>query len=96
MMRNAWFAASLLSLAGILSAQKPFTLSDVPIDRDAAQSAQNYRRVKYEGKVVRVNVRKLVKELTWHKNLDAAIAASKVSKKPVLLVQALGDLKGYV
>ena len=41
-------------------------------------------------------LRKLKRELTWHKDLDTAAAAAGKSGKPIVLIQALGDLKGYV
>jgi hypothetical protein len=96
MKRRAWFVASLLSVSGLISAQSPFTMADVPIDEQATDKANRYRRVLYEGKKVFENVRKLKRELTWHKDLETAAAAAGKSGKPIVLIQALGDLKGYV
>lgn len=96
MMRQAWIAAALVSASGLLSAQSPFTAADVPISQEATQQALNFRSLVYQKKTVRRNVRKLTKELVWHKTLEDASDAAELSGKPIVLIQALGDLKGYV
>jgi hypothetical protein len=96
MMRHAWFAASLLSLTGWISAQGPFTPADVPISKTATERAQRFRAVIYDKKRVYKNVRTLTKELVWHKDLAQARTAAAKSGKPIVLIQALGDLTGYV
>ena len=96
MMRRAWFIASLLSVQGLLSAQSPFTLADVPISKESAERARRFRSVTFEPRRVYNNVRKLKKELVWHRNLKAATTAAATSGKPIFLIQALGDLHGYV
>ena len=96
MTRHAWFAASLLSLTGWISAQSPFTPADVPVSKTATERAQRFRTVMFDKNTVSKNVRTLTKKLTWHKDLAAARAAAEKSGKPIVLIQALGDLKGYV
>jgi hypothetical protein len=71
-------------------------MADVPIDEQATEKANRYRRLMFKGKKVFENVRKLKKELTWHKDLETAAAAAGKSGRPIVLIQALGDFKGYV
>jgi hypothetical protein len=85
-----------LSLYGFAIAQQPLRAVDIPISPAATQSAQEFRNLKIDKALVHQRVRKLTKELTWHKKLDAALAASQQSGKPVLWIQALGKLTGYV
>ena len=96
MMRQAWIAAALVSASGLLGAQSPFTAADVPISQEATQQAMRFRALVYRQNTVRKNVRKLTKELVWHKTLKDASDAAEKSGKPIVLIQALGDLKGYV
>lgn len=58
-------------------------------------AASRYRRHRMEGAAVEKAVRRLASELRWHDSLDAALAAARASAKPVLWVQALGELTGY-
>ena len=95
-MRRAWIAAALVSVSGLLSAQSPFTAADVPVSQEATKQAHKFRSLVYGKKTVRRNVRKLTKELVWHKTLEDATTAAEISGKPIILIQALGDLKGYV
>lgn len=96
MMRRVWFATTLLSLSGLISAQSPFTLADVPVSKIATERAQRFRAVTYDKKRVYKNVRTLTRELVWHRDLATARDAAMKSGKPILLIQALGDLKGFV
>lgn len=60
----------------------------------ALAGAREFRAMKLSaGKVSRA-VRKLA-GLRWHKSLPQAAAAAKAEHKPILWIQALGDLRGY-
>ncbi len=60
------------------------------------KEARAYRKLEVDGDAVIANVEKLTTELTWHGDLAAARDAARASGKPVLWVQALGDLDGYL
>lgn len=60
----------------------------------ALAAARKFRSTKVPGRKVAPAVRKLLK-LRWHRSLrDAASQAGK-KRKPILWIQALGDLRGY-
>ena len=64
--------------------------------RSTERSARSFRRLKVPGTEVAENVRKLTKELHWHKTLASALAAGRTKGKPVLWIQALGDIDGFL
>ena len=58
-------------------------------------TATAFQQLRVPGVQTRQAVDKLVKELTWHKDLRTAAKAASETGKPILWIQALGDLKGY-
>lgn len=66
-----------------------------PVEKARAlATAREFRSMKMSaGKVSRA-VRRLL-GLRWHKSLRQAAAAAKADRKPILWIQALGDLRGY-
>ncbi len=62
----------------------------------STMSAGNFRRLTVPGDEVAKNVKRLTTELRWHKNLSAALAEGRAKGKPVVWIQALGDLKGFL
>ena len=53
------------------------------------------RKTRLEGRDVRRAVTRLVRDLDWHDDLDAALEDAAAAGKPVLWIQALGELDGY-
>ena len=58
--------------------------------------AWSFRKLKVPGEQVAANVKRLTKELHWHRTLAGALASGRTKGKPVLWIQALGDLKGFL
>ena len=86
-------AATLSAVAG---AQKPLRAADIPVSQAATEAATAFHTLKIGRALVYPRVRKLIDELTWHKRLDEALGAARQAGKPVLWIQALGRLTGYV
>lgn len=71
------------------------SVSADPMERARAmKAAKEFRKLKVPGKEVAPAVRKLLK-LRWHKSLRAAAYKARAEDKPILWIQALGDLRGY-
>ena len=64
--------------------------------RKTYRDANQYRRLESPGEQVKQNVDKLTKELKWFRSLEAAKLTARNEKKPILWVQALGELNGYL
>ena len=60
----------------------------------ALKAAREFRAMKLPGKEVAPAVRRLLK-LRWHKKLRDSAYQAKVNNRPILWIQALGDLRGY-
>ncbi len=91
------FAGSML-LATILPAQgqsQPRLRPPQPA-RGQKLEAWSFRRLTVPGEEVAKNVKRLTTELRWHRTVGSALAAGRSSGKPVLWIQALGDLKGFL
>ena len=61
---------------------------------EAIRAAREFRALKVPAKEVAPAVRKLLR-LKWHTSLGRAAQSARITKKPILWIQALGDLKGY-
>lgn len=101
-MKNAiglWAGALLLATTTVAQDRgqqdRPKRLED-SWDRVKMHEARKFRRLKVSGEQVAKNVRKLTKELKWYKNLGSALAAGRREGKPVVWIQALGDLDGFL
>jgi hypothetical protein len=94
-----WTGAVLLATTGLAQDQgqqaQPKRLEDTS-SRTKMREARSFRRLKVSGEQVEKNVRKLTKELKWHKSLGSALAAGRREGKPVVWIQALGDLNGFL
>ena len=93
--RRLTWAASVLALTSLLPAQTRMTAAELPTDKQAQQEAEYFSQLQVPGKQVRRAVAKLTKNLRWHKTLDKAVAEAMNTGKPILWIQALGQLKGY-
>ena len=60
------------------------------------RAARSFRHLKVPGEQVEQNVKKLVSELRWYTSLRAARGAGKAKDKPVVWIQALGDIDGFL
>ena len=60
----------------------------------ARKKAHDFFRLKVPAKKVAPAVRKVTK-LRWHKTLTHAMRDARAQGKPILFIQALGDLKGF-
>jgi hypothetical protein len=58
---------------------------------EEADSFKSQRR----GKEVGTAVRSLLRKLDWHEELEDAAAAAIANGKPILWIQALGELDGF-
>ena len=59
-------------------------------------SAGAFRKLQVPGDVVAKRVKKLTTELPWYKTLGGARAAGSAKGKPILWIQALGDVDGFL
>ena len=96
MKRRATMCTVFLSVCMPAAAQQPLGLQDIPVSEQASKEALQFRALVVEKRQVRKQVGKLTRGLVWHKKLDAALDAAGQSGKPVLWIQALGKLTGYV
>ncbi len=60
----------------------------------AEQAAQEFERSSRSGQELSRSVQRVVTELAWHKKLDVAAKAATAQGKPIVWVQALGDIRG--
>lgn len=95
-MRSLTVCTVILSLYVPTAAQKLLRAKDIPTSADASVAASKFQDLRVGKLQVRKRVRKLHKELDWHRSLDKALAAAKKSGKPVVWIHALGKLTGYV
>ena len=85
------------SLLSVLSAQvREGETVATDGDRYASMGARSFNRLTVSGEEVAKNVKRLTKEMHWHKSLASALAAGRQQGKPVVWIQALGDLKGFL
>ena len=59
------------------------------------RATHSFRRMQMSGTEVRANVSKLL-QLDWHKDLQLAQQDAQSQGKPILWIQALGDLEGHL
>ncbi len=98
---------SLLALVLTLSVAPAATAQTSPLlgpqvlrpaatgNSQATLEAQRFRELRVPGRKVQKAVRKL-RRLHWYKKLKNAARDAETQNKPILWIQALGDLKGYV
>ena len=65
-------------------------------ERQLQQQARSFRRVQVSGEEVSRNVDKLLTELRWHDDLASAQEEARTTGKPIVWIQALGDLDGFL
>jgi hypothetical protein len=68
--------------------------ADPLVKARARKAAEAFRRRRVDGAEVSAAVGKLVR-LRWHRALGGAARRARALDKPILWVQALGDLDGF-
>ncbi len=94
-MRNLAILGGLLALSLAAAGQSPLTAREIPKSTDAATSAHQFQSLRTPGGQVLRSVKKLVRELRWHKTLQSAAKEAKKTGKPIVWIHALGALSGY-
>ena len=90
-MRNATLLVLMTCLAApAVFAQTSASHSTLPTN------ARQFRKLKVPGEQVEKNVQRMLDELRWHKSLTGALQAGGRKGRPILWVQALGDLDGFI
>jgi len=59
-------------------------------------NARQFRQLKVPGEQVEQNVKRMLEELRWYKSLTGALQAGSRKGRPVLWIQALGELDGFI
>lgn len=54
-----------------------------------------FLNLRVAGQHVNRGVRKVLAELTWHRDLGVAASQAKQQQRPILWLQLLGDLRGF-
>ena len=88
---------ALLPLGASARADQPRApLGALQADRQTKKAAKRFRKLRVEGEQLAQNTTKLTSELRWHDDLAAAREEARQSGKPVLWIQALGELDGFL
>jgi len=97
---SAAFAAIIAGVCALpAEAQRATQTQGQLTPRSAPQermTARQFRRLEVSGDEVEANVRTLLKRLRWHSSLSSALGSARANNKPVVLIQALGDLDGFL
>ena len=89
------FVPAVLLLAATGFAQKKLDSREVPRDRAAQAEAAEFRKLVVEGRETREGLKRVLKELRWYSTLSGMRTAASAKGRPVFLIQALGQLRGY-
>lgn len=76
-------------------AQEPLACADVPQDSAALAAAEQFSGLHLRGKALRKDLVMVTRGLRWHKLLPAATKQARAEDKPIVWIQALGDIKGF-
>lgn len=94
-MRSTAILLGLLALSCPAFAQSTLTAGQIPRSSVADASAVAFRNLKVSGRDLQRAVGKVVKELDWKSTLRSAQREAMKTGKPIVWIQALGDLRGY-
>ncbi len=95
MLRLSYASVVATLLLPALTAQRPMQLHELPDLRTASSKARQFQNLKVDGTRNAAAVKKLRKELRWHKSAATASHSASQKGRPIVLIQALGDLKGF-
>ena len=65
-----------------------------PRTSNTRRSATDILHVRYFGTVNRDRTDRVLDELVWHKSMGSAIRSARKNGRPIVLFQALGDIRG--
>ena len=94
-MRSPVVLLGLLTLSCPALGQSTLTAAEIPRSSEAKASAVQFRNLKVSGRDLHDAVGKVVKGLDWKSSLMSARREAVKTGKPIVWIQALGDLKGY-
>ncbi|MCB9870322.1 MAG: hypothetical protein H6836_00890 [Planctomycetes bacterium] len=94
-MKQLFCVALCVALAPTLTAQRPMDAEDVPHSNKSMRDARRFQQFKLEGRDTLAAVRRVRKELRWHPSVASAQRAAAESGRPIVMIQALGDLNGF-
>ena len=94
-MRSTAILLGLLALSTPAFAQSTLKAWQIPGNKQADESAVAFRNLKVFGRDLQRAVGKVVKELDWKSTLRSAQREAMKTGKPIVWIQALGDLRGY-
>ncbi len=90
-MRRSLLISSLLAAVSPVAAQDAGgNAAPGPGCTTAAMS-----EVAFAGKELRARVDKVARKLSWNETLNAAAATARELERPIVWVQALGDVNGF-
>ena len=87
--------AALLSAASLLAQTAADTPRKMPDQPGCAATRADFRKLRVDGQDVHDAVGSLLRSIRWHSGLRGALRAAADSRKPLLWIEALGDLRGY-
>ena len=61
----------------------------------AERAAEEFQQTCRHGQKESAQVRRVLVEMTWHKKLAEAAKVATTQHKPIVWVQALGDIRGF-
>ncbi len=94
-MRSPAVLLGLLTLSCPALGQSTLTAAEIPRSSEANASAVEFRNLKVSGRDLHRAVGKVVRELDWKSSLRSAQREAVKTGKPIVWIQALGDLRGY-
>ena len=94
-MRSPAILLGLLALSCPAFAQSTLKAGQIPRSSVADASAAAFRNLKVSGRDLHSAVGKVVKGLDWKSSLLSARREAVKTGKPIVWIQALGDLRGY-
>lgn len=94
-MRSPVVLLGLLTLSCPALGQSTLTAGQIPRSSVADASAVEFRNLKVSGSDLHSAVGKVVKGLDWKSTLMSARREAVKTGKPIVWIQALGDLRGY-
>ncbi len=93
------YSVLVFALITPLARAQSVALESLPLDRGtrAARAAEvrHFLGSRFKGRDVRKAIDRVVRKLHWHTKLSRAVRAAQAARKPIVWIQALGDLRGY-
>ena len=87
--------AALLCAAPLLAQRTAEAQQPTADGTNTAAKPTEFRKLRVEGSAVHDAVRSVLSSIRWRSGLSGALRASADTGKPVLWIQALGELRGY-